>query len=309
MHLRRRIMSVNTKVFQKVICDLASSFSRIHQLPQLEAINLTFHPADSDWPADTSDNNGRVALQESILGALALSFSVRALPKLMFLSLHNLHTWHLSPLESAPFQTILTTLRRLQMSVLFESAPDPFTFTSRWSHFWSTLSPQMILSPTQHTLTELTLHSDAGVDASSGLSLAGLHFPHLCVLSLRNLSFQPSTGVETFILRHGATLARLELLSCQMTILGGTEWHRYLYPSTTISQGGESSSGPDGWHLIWNRFEAELTALVTLHVACPNDPRIPLCAIRPGEYNAVDIAALRRFRNTVAARSQMSRES
>ncbi|KAI9435297.1 hypothetical protein H4582DRAFT_2059558 [Lactarius indigo] len=51
---------------------------------------------------------------------------------------------------------------------------------------------------------ELTLHSDAPVGASSGLSLAGLHFPHLC-----GLVFQLSVGVKPFVLQ-------LEVLACKL---------------------------------------------------------------------------------------------
>jgi hypothetical protein len=74
----------------------------------------------------------------------------------------------------------------------------------------------------KHTLTELYLHSDEWVGTWLGLSLTGLHFPHLCALSLRNLAFEPFTGIVPFILRHAATLPRLELLSCQVPIPDGT---------------------------------------------------------------------------------------
>ncbi|KAI9453703.1 hypothetical protein BJY52DRAFT_804074 [Lactarius psammicola] len=188
--------------------ELASSLSRVHQLPQLETIKLKFYPDVRNWL-----DGDRLALQASILGALSASFSVRTPPNLRSLSLHNIRTWDLSPLETPPFQTVLTTLRHLQLSVLPDSDPDPETFFARWCHFWGTFFPRMILAPTQHSLTELTLYSDIDVGASSGLSLAGLHFPHLCALSLCRLVFEPSVGVEAFILRHAATLTRLELLA------------------------------------------------------------------------------------------------
>ena len=73
---------------------------------------------------------------------------------------------------------------------------DPSRMTH--SYFWGTLCPRMLLAPMQNALTELTLHSEAYIGIPSRLSLAGLHFPHLHALSLRNLVFEPSIGVEPF---------------------------------------------------------------------------------------------------------------
>ncbi|KAI9453701.1 hypothetical protein BJY52DRAFT_803833 [Lactarius psammicola] len=283
--------------------ELASSFSRVHQLPQLETVDLKFYPRYEHRL--NFDNKDRLALQASILSALATSFSIRAPPNLTSLSLHNLRTWDLSSLESPPFQTVLATLRRLQLSVLFFSPPVPFTSSAPWCHFWGTLFPHMILAPTQHTLTELTLHSDIYVGASSGLSFAGLHFPHLCVLSLRNLIFQPFVAVEPFVLRHAATLTRLELFACRLP--------------TSFAGGEFSISGSGGWEHIWDRFAAELTALVALRVderghrpsTHSNGPecwyvveleKMAYWEIDLHSRKAADVAALRRFHMTVTAR-------
>ncbi|KAI9453702.1 hypothetical protein BJY52DRAFT_1418162 [Lactarius psammicola] len=284
--------------------ELASSLSRVHQLPRLETIKLKFYPSFGNQL-----DGDRLALQASILGALSASFSVCAPPNLRSLSLHNLRTWDLSPLESPPFQTVLTNLWHLQLSVLPDSDPDPETTFARWCHFWGTLTPRMILAPTQHALTELTLHSDIHVGASSGLSLAGLHFPHLCALSLCKLVFEPSVAVEPFILRHAATLARLELLACKLpTALAGEEW---------------SISGSGGWDRIWDRFAVELIALVVLHVdersrrrwgfglvyryVRPDPERMAYWEIDLDSRNVADAAALRRFHVTVVARSEHAR--
>lgn len=240
--------------------ELGRSFYRIHQLPRLETINLTFYPSCGNRL--DPDGRGRLALQTSILGALSASFSVRAPPNLTSLSLHNLCTSNLSPLESPPFQTVLRTLRRLQLSVLLDNTPGSTKVLDRWEHFWGTLCPHMALAPTQHALTELALHSDAHVGASSGLSLAGLHFPRLCALSLRKLVFEPSVGAEHFILRHAATLARLELIACKLSIDSDS------FPSYTALARDDEESGPRPacWERIWDCFAAELTALVALHV-------------------------------------------
>ncbi|KAH9022797.1 hypothetical protein EDB84DRAFT_488823 [Lactarius hengduanensis] len=293
-------------VRSSAVHELASSFSRFHQLPRLETINLTFYPSYGNRL-----DGGGLALQSSVLGALASSFSVRA-PKLMSLSLHNLRASDLPPLESPSFQTVLTTLRRFQLSVLFDGF-------ERWCNFWGTLCPRMILAPMQHSLTELTLHSDANVGAFSGLSFAGLHFPRLCALSLRMVIFDPSVGAKQFILRHATTLVRLELLVCKLPV----DPDMFLTPPPTAHARDES--GYCRWEHIWDRFAAELTALVTMHVDERRSDRwgrtnSEFRYVRPdlekmtyretytlAHRNAADAAALRRFHLTVATRSKEAR--
>ncbi|KAH9173974.1 hypothetical protein EDB89DRAFT_646754 [Lactarius sanguifluus] len=296
--------------------ELASSFSRSHQLPRLETINLTFYPSYGNRL-----DGGGLALQSSVLGALASSFSIRA-PKLMSLSLHNLRIRDLSPLESPPFQTVLTTLRHFQLSVLFDSVPGSDTYFGRWCNFWGTLCPRMILAPMQHSLTELTLHSDVYVGAFSRLSFAGLYFSHLGALSLRMVVFEPSVDAKHFILRHAATLARLELLVCKLSLNPDI----FLSPPPTTHARDESGSELDYWEYIWDRFAAELTALVALHVderrsdrwgrtgsefryVHPDPERMAYRMTTLAHRNAADAAALRRFHLTVATRSEARGES
>lgn len=243
-----------TSVRTNAIHELASSFSRIHQLPRLEIINLTFY---FGYNVVDFDSGGCVPLQASMLGALAASFSVHAPSKLTTLSLHNLRTSDPTAFETLPLQIILTTLQRFRLSVLFDDASDPYTFPARWYHFWSSLSPQMVPIQMQHALTELSLQSDDFIAVGSKLSLGGLHFPHLCALSLRNLTLDPSSGVEPFILRHAPTLARLELLSCKLAVVNNGLVS--LSSSMALAQ-DEGFPGPGGWHRIWDLFEAELTA-------------------------------------------------
>jgi hypothetical protein len=293
IHLRRWVTSVRTCA----IPELASSLSRIHQLPRLETINLTFFPAGVHGV--DFDDEGRLALQASILGALTDSFSIRAPSKLTSLSLHNLRTWDLTPLESAPFQAVLKNLRRLRLSVLYDHADDLFKSLDRWLHFWGTLFHRSILAPTQHTITELTLESHMiPAGALSGLSLVGLQFPHLCALSLRKIVFELSVGVESFILRHAATLACLELITCKL-------------PLNT-----ESNARPIHWAHIWDSFAEGLTALVALRVdetgageswerRYVRPAGVNYCGIHAPEHvNVADGAALRRFYATVSARSE-----
>lgn len=301
------------------IRELESLFSRIHQLPRLETINLTFDPIYDKYSNVDLDDRGCASLQELILRALSASFGVRAPSKLTSLSLHNLRTSDPPALETFPFHTILTTLCRLQLSVLFDSIPIPSTFFARWRHFWSTLFPHMPAVPvqTQTSLTELTLHSDEYVGAHCGLSLRELHSPHLTMLSLRSIVFDPSLGAEDFILRHAGTLARLKLLECKVLMSA----NRFPSPSpcTTVTTDVKLDPSPY-WDRIWDRFAIELTALVTLYVDEPHDNRgfrtskeIRYVHYRSPHYRliygnesriAADLAALKRFYATVAARAQ-----
>ena len=301
------------------IRELTRLFSRVHQLPRLETIDLIFY----EWWSDP-DGEVRLPLQESILGALVTSFSIRASPTLISLSLHNLYPSALSSLDSPPFQTVLKTLRHLQLFMTLNGTWRTNQSIDHWCNFWGTLCPRIFLGPTQHTLTELTLHSNTYVGASSGLSLHELHFPHLCALSLRNLVFDRSVGAEYFVLRHTSTLARLELLFCKLPIDRHQQQPPILIPSSsTILPGDdESGSGLDCWYGIWDRFAAELTALVVLHVEerrripslrleCPYvkpGPSVSYCEIDVPELRKVtDAEALRRFQTTVAARSEEMR--
>ncbi|KAH9032745.1 hypothetical protein EDB85DRAFT_1953830 [Lactarius pseudohatsudake] len=280
--------------------ELTRSFCLVNQLPQLEAVDLKFY---SQY-GNRLDSGGGDCLspQACILTALAASFSLRAPPNLTSLSLYNLRISNLFPLDYLPFQTVLKTLRHLRLSVTVKA-----TDTLMWSHFWGAFCPRTILAQTQPALTELTLHNDSHVGASSGLSFAGLHFPHLCVLSLGKLVFEPSVGVEPFILRHAATLARLKLIACRLPVDPGDL---------------EPHPGPGGWDLIWDCFAAELTALVALHVSrlgwdplglvyryvFPNPTRMAFLESDALKWRIpADVAALQCFHATVAARSEEAR--
>ena len=314
VNLQWRVMPVSTSI----ISELACLFSRVHQLPRLETINLMFYGNLLD-----RDGKDRLPLQGSILGALATSFGIRAPPMLKSLSLKNLYPSALSSLDSPSFQTVMKTVRHLQLFMVLDLITGMDTL-DHWCHFWGTLCPRIFLAPTQHSLTQLTLHSSAFLGASSGLSLRELHFPHLCALSLRKLFFDRSVGAEYFILRHASTLARLELLMCRMPI------HRRQQPipipgtSAILARDEEPGSGLDCWGDIWDRFAAELTALVVLHVdegqsspsvgtrseyryICP-DPSVSYWEIDiSAPPNIADAEALRRFQATVATQSRKFR--
>jgi hypothetical protein len=176
-----------------------------------------------------------------------------------------------------------------------------YTLYSSWCNIWDTFCSRVILAPAQHSLTELTLHSGAFLGTSSRLSLAELHFPHLCALSLRNFFFKPSIGVESFILRHAASLTRLELLACTL--------HANATPPISFDLDPPPPQSSYCWDSIWDRFAVELTALVVLHI---DDLEFSYIFTARGivlldsvcqSRDTTDLAALQRFRAVVAARS------
>lgn len=162
----------------------------------------------------------------------------------------------------------------------------------------------------QHVLTELALHSNIPVGATSGLSLDGRHFPSLCALSLRKIVFEPYVSAEHFVLRHPATLAQPELITCKLLINA---------PSLFTTD--EESTARPSWEHIWDSFAQELTTLVVLlidesggdslgHLYVRLGPwyRFGRCSL-PAHVNAPDAAALRWFYVTVAARSVEARRA
>jgi hypothetical protein len=285
----------------------------MHQLPRLETIDLTFFPADVSRfyvrRFDSDSYEGRLALQRSILVSLASSFSSHAPLKLISLSLQNLRTWDIAPIESPPFQSVLKNLRRLRLSVLYDRAHDVATPLDRWLYFWDTLCYRLILAPTQHALTELTLHTDGFVGAAMGMSFTGLYFPNLRMLSLSMFVFEPSVGAEPFILKHADTLAQLELVMCKLHIPNDEE------PSASRTR----------WERIWESFATGLTALVVLHVGGSEHRYVRRGLISYGEelvppgpvsywevsapvhLEVSDAEALERLYFTVTARSEEAR--
>ena len=198
-----------------------------------------------------------------------------------------------------------------------------------WMNFWG-LCPHIVLSPTQHCLTELTLHSGLYVGSSSGFFLHALRFPHLRAISLCNLVFDRSVGAEDFILRHAGTLVRLELLMCKLPFHRDESLSLHPTPSpsssqpTIVARDEESSDGTRCWDRIWDRFAAGLTTLVELHVDERRRDRWgnassecryvdPGACVSYREVNALeprntaDAEALRRFRIIVSARSEKIR--
>jgi hypothetical protein len=259
-----------------------------------------------DLPAN-SDRRSCPSLQAPILAALAASFSVRAPSELTSLSLENLLVSNFTPLDSSDSSPLLTllmpALRRFHLSVCNNIVTDDV----RWRNFWSTFFSRIIPAPVQHSLTDLEMRSNIAIGSSSGLSFAGLYFPHLSALSLYNFFWEPYLAIEPFVLRHATTLAQLKLIFCCLPVTR----LRLLSPSpsTALTEAEELSTS---WEHIWDRFALELTALVALHTdiifyAIYVPDRYIRGTVVGKTRKEADGAALLRFHTTVAARSEEMR--
>jgi hypothetical protein len=107
-----------------------------------------------------------------------------------------------------------------------------------------------LLPPSNTNLKTLVLRSPQGLYHSLNTQLRSSNYPALETLVLENIVFDPTPsvdGIEEFIVRHKASLRRLELHSCSSYV-----------PST--------STPIRTWSTIWKRLEEELVSLTEIVV-------------------------------------------
>ncbi|KAI9458063.1 hypothetical protein HD554DRAFT_2140758 [Boletus coccyginus] len=107
-----------------------------------------------------------------------------------------------------------------------------------------------LLPASNANLKSLVLRSPQGLYHSLNTQLRSSNYPSLETLVLENIVFDPTPtvdGVEEFIIRHKASLRRLELRSCSSYV-----------PSVSIPI--------RRWSAIWKRLEDELVSLTEIVV-------------------------------------------
>lgn len=107
-----------------------------------------------------------------------------------------------------------------------------------------------LLPASNANLKSLVLRSPQGLYHSLNTQLRSSNYPALETLVLENIVFDPTPivdGVEEFIIRHKASLRRLELRSCSSYV-----------PSVSIPI--------RRWSAIWKRLEDELVSLTEIVV-------------------------------------------
>jgi len=141
------------------------------------------------------------------------------------------------------FHKIFQASKQLGISVLSDAGDSCSYWHDPLVKFWNQSVPHMVRSAT--AVTALTIRSDQAVGTCPALSFKDTFLPHLTSLALHRFALDPEFPAEDvveWILRHKATLTRLELHRCSI-------------------DGGEDGNFPRPWHAVLALFEAELGAL------------------------------------------------
>ncbi|TFY57271.1 hypothetical protein EVG20_g8614, partial [Dentipellis fragilis] len=196
---RKRTQSALLTVISNVL--QAPSLTSITFAFDLHAYNVRTGP-HLDMPITHS--------YRALLCALATSPSPP--PKLTSLTFRNMHPICIPQSSHPSFTALLSHLTHLDLQICHT----PFV-PSEIQRFWCTTMFE-ILSLAQATLTTLALSSDEHTFMDyTGFSFEHLHFPRLRGLALSSMSLDaPVLRLEDFVLRHEATLRRLEMRECRL---------------------------------------------------------------------------------------------
>ena len=168
------------------------------------------------------------------------------------LSLTNVVGVEDNAFESSAFQTVVSSLQSLSISTIapeYESGCD-FQLRHWYNAFWQSTIPKRFLVPAESSLTSLSLGSDVLIGPIDEFNINHYFFPRLSSLKLSHFLFC-WCPVDEFILKHKATLQKLELRNCEM------------YVSHLSAR---SSAPPRHWSDVYNNFQAQLTKLEELMV-------------------------------------------
>ncbi|KAI0265084.1 hypothetical protein BC834DRAFT_970283 [Gloeopeniophorella convolvens] len=283
---------------------IIAALSNLGSLPKLESIHLHFNRTwNEETSLDMEDPSEGLQFQLEVLQTLA-NISSTLGPRLRSLEINNLIAFPKEVLVSAPFLTLFHHLEHLQMSVISDKDSEGAVYEDPIQDFWGTTIPTILrAASTSGSLKDLTLMSDQDI---SGMGLpifpAGLQYPTLDTLFLRNILFNAYSGVEDFIVRHGKSLKSLSLDTCQMTVEDDAETRDL------------------NWAQVWRRWSEVLTELTHLGVRFDRqdkDGRILSYAYNNVGYGWIplfdelgpaeeeDGPALKEFRAKVKARKTM----
>ncbi|ETW76786.1 hypothetical protein HETIRDRAFT_106182 [Heterobasidion irregulare TC 32-1] len=164
---------------------LTSSFARIHDLPRLKNLVLSFY------------REPKLLLQSTILSAILsrphpLSLSSLALDGLM--SLHD------SIYDLPSFKGLFGSLSSLMITTKFTGDPKSHS-RNAYIRFWEQGIQHSVLGSLSHSLTSFILHSDVDVGIVPRLDFSQATFPVLEFLWLGRILFNAVTHVEDFILQ------------------------------------------------------------------------------------------------------------
>lgn len=222
-----------------VLESLASSFARVHDLPRLKTLKLSFLTTPRHPTREI------LRLQWIILSAIS---SRSPLPSLTSLTIKNMTAMYNLVYDCPSFGSLFSSLASLSIEVAFGHCERRPHCRVPFVKFWEQAIQHRMLSSLSPSLTSLTLHSDIDVGVVPRLDFSQANFLVLECLSLKRILFNDDTHVEDFIVRHKGTLRKMWLTKCRIAI-------------EDLEQGA-----PRQWSHIWTRFARELRALGLLFV-------------------------------------------
>jgi hypothetical protein len=146
--------------------------------------------------------------------------------------------------ETPAFQSDISSLHDLSFSTVSNIKPGCLAAFLHWhEEFWGSTVSERFLVPAQSSLTSLSLGGDEYIGDTGVLDINACYFPQLTSLRLRRIVFSMFHAVDDFIIKHRATLRRLEL-----------------------EDNGINTTDDYYWSNVWERFQIELTVLEKLVV-------------------------------------------
>ncbi|TFY76342.1 hypothetical protein EWM64_g7673 [Hericium alpestre] len=251
----------------KLIDALKETFGLIAKARHLSTLKLLFSPHSTDNP-DGFEFCSSFEILEAVVG-VSKAISLRSL------TLVNIAVADESVYERPEFMALLRGLSQLQITVVSNEKLDPKINRDYpddpWSIFWEDIMFQRILPSLNGSsaLTHLVLHSGEHIGIKPTFSFKALHFPCLSSLSLMRITFDEKIGTEDFIIRHKATLSRLELYRCLLLVHFDEDKPARL------------------WSQIWDRFAKELTGLKEFMLSTEWDQNAR--RDKYGDYEAVQL--------------------
>lgn len=190
---------------------------RLHKFTHLKTLRFSFHPSYLECRRlGGAQPSLHFLVQKAVLASIASDPYPTTVRNL---SLTNVIGIEDSVYESPTFQTVISSLQSLSISTIapeYETGCD-FELRHWYNDFWRSTMPTRFLTPPESSLTSLSLGSDVLIGPIDNFNINDHFFPRLASLKLERFLFHWCPVTE-FILKHNATLQKLELRNCEMYV-------------------------------------------------------------------------------------------
>jgi len=191
---------------------------KLHKFTRLETLRFSFHSSYSECRRlGGAQPSLHFLVQKAVLASIASG--PYPTTTLKSLSLTNVIGIEDDVYESPTFQSVISLLQSLSISTIapeYETGCD-FQLRHWYNDFWQSTIPTRFLDPPQSSLRSLSLGSDVLIGPIDDFDINDHFFPQLASLKLERFLFH-WCPVTTFILKHNATLQKLELRNCEMYV-------------------------------------------------------------------------------------------